>query len=145
MVSELADISLGDAWLKEIQEHDNQGASIVISRSELGEEILHQTQKLEEIYLEAIPHEKAIESQQGALARKKQGVGSRLRFLRCLGKSKPAYDQIFSWSITGLIGAALIFFNAMISKVRTGQKIIKSIPENILKRYCFYIFKLTKR
>ena len=41
-VCELADISFGDAWLPELS-NDKIGTSLVISRSETGEEVLRNT------------------------------------------------------------------------------------------------------
>ena len=141
LTSELADISLGDAWLKEVKEKDNMGTSIIIARSSQGKEILTSMKQDDEISLREIPYEKVIESQQGILARKKRGVGARIKLLKILFKPTPKYDQEFKPSLSGYAGAILIYSNAMMSKAKFGQKILEIIPIKFLKKYHGYILK----
>ena len=133
--AELADISLGDAWLKEVIEKDDTGTSLIIVRSSMAEELLSLVREDGEITLEAIPHEKVIEAQQGILARKKIGVGARIKVLKILHKPIPQYDQEFNSSFSGYFGATLSIFNAFISRTIFGQKLLKCVPKRILKVY----------
>ncbi len=140
LTSELSDISLGDAWLKEIKERDNIGTSIIISRSEFGEKVLANIVS-KEISLKEISYYKVIEAQRGILKRKKIGVGSRLGLFKFLFKPIPKYDQKFKASFKCYIGAILILVNALISKTKLGIKILKFIPLKFLKKYCSYVFR----
>jgi len=145
LTSELADISLGDAWLREVRETDNIGTSVIIVRSSKGVEVLASMKRDNEISLRAISYKKVIESQQGVLARKKVGVGARMKLLRFLSKPVPEYDQEFSSSLSGYIGASLILFNSIISKTKFGQKLLEIIPTKFLKKYCDYVFKYSTK
>lgn len=60
--SELADISFGDAWLPEFKD-DKIGRSIIISRTQKGEEILQRAKKEKVIQLNPISSKKIISSQ----------------------------------------------------------------------------------
>lgn len=144
LTSELADISLGDAWLKEIREKDDRGTSIIIVRSEFGEKVLADTVQSKEISLKEIPYYKVIEAQRGILKRKKIGVGSRLGLFKFLFKPIPKYDQTFKTSLKCYIGAILVFVNAMISRTKLGVKILKFISPKLLEKYCGYVFRYSE-
>ena len=145
LTSELADISLGDAWLKEVQEKDKIGTSIIITRSKLAEGILHDMADAGETSLQEIPFEKVIESQRGGLERKKFGTGSRSKFFGFLFKPVPEYTQKFQSSLWGCMGALFVFFNAMLSRLNTGQGLLRFIPQRLLKKYRVFIFKFSKK
>ena len=144
LTSELADISLGDAWLREIQQKDKTGTSLIITRSELAEELLNNMDEAKEVFLQKISHEKVIESQRGILKRKKTGIGSRIKFFRLLFKPVPEYKKEFYSSFCGFFGAFLVFFNAAVSKTTIGQKLLGIIPHSFLRRYRYYVFKLSQ-
>ncbi len=143
--SELADISLGDAWLRELRSKDNKGTSMIVVRSELGERILKTMKQDKEITLIEIPYKKVIESQKGILGRKKIGIGSRIKFIKFLFKHVPQYDQVFKASFKGYIGAVLMYFNSMLSKTKLGRIILKNLPVKYLKRYCGFLYKYAEK
>lgn len=62
-LAELADLSLGDAWIPDIQKIDGNGTSLIISRSDISETILHKYLSKHLINLERISEEKALKSQ----------------------------------------------------------------------------------
>jgi len=66
--AELADISVGDAWLPELISKDKIGTSIVITRSTLGDGILNEAANEGYLMIQRIPHKKTI--QQAAIFRK---------------------------------------------------------------------------
>jgi len=68
--SELADISFGDAWLPEFK-NDKIGRSIIISRSQQGQDILQMAKKEKIIELEPVSSKKVIFSQIAGLYLKK--------------------------------------------------------------------------
>ncbi len=76
--AELADISVGDAWLADLISKERLGISTVITRTPLGEEILRRAANKNYLVLHEIPHKKAI---QQAAVFKKQLFGLWLRTL----------------------------------------------------------------
>jgi len=143
LTSELADISLGDAWLSEIQAKDSQGTSVVITRSDFAEQVLAQARKDNFLSLEKINFEKVIESQKGILKRKKLNIGSRIKILKSFLLPVPQLDQEFKYNFVGLAGGLLIFINALFSKSRLVQEFLERCSEDSLKIYSYLIFKLT--
>jgi len=90
--AELADISCGDAWLPEIQNKDNVGTSIIISRTASSEKLIEDAMKKGKISLEVIDSGKVIESQKQAINFKKRGLKSRMVILKMFGKKIPYYE-----------------------------------------------------
>lgn len=84
VVTELADISLGDAWLKPYIE-DGQGTSLVITRSPLADTILQEGLQHKELVLEDISPETMRSSQQGSYNHRHQGLYVRLKEARRKG------------------------------------------------------------
>jgi hypothetical protein len=131
--------------LKEILDKDKTGTSIMLTRSELAEELLNNMVKANEVFLQEISQDKVIESQRGILKRKKIGVGSRIKFFRLFFKPVPEYKKEFRSSFFGFFGAFLLFFNAAVSKTYIGQKLLGIVPHSFLARYRYYVFKLSQR
>lgn len=71
LFAELADVSLGDAWLKNIMDKDNQGSSIIISRTKFVEEILKEMKNNNHLDLFNISKKEVKESQRLIMIRKK--------------------------------------------------------------------------
>jgi len=137
--SELADISLGDAWLREVTEQDKLGTSIIIVRSLIASKVLSDMETKGYIALTEVPINKVVESQKGILARKKDHLGSRIRLFELFAKPVPYYDQKFTSTIVGYIGAILIYLNAYVSKTVWGQRFLYYIPLTVLKAYSVFI------
>jgi len=78
-VSELADISFGDAWLPEFRS-DKKGTSVFISRTIRGQRLLEKIKKDGAIKMTLISDKKIILSQLISIYLKKKAVGAR-RFL----------------------------------------------------------------
>lgn len=66
-LSEFADLSFGDAWLKEIVSKDNIGTSICICRTAKGEELIKEALRDKKIYLKEINAKRVVESQKFVL------------------------------------------------------------------------------
>lgn len=79
--AELADISFGDAWLPELQ-HDKLGTSIIVSRNEVGEQLLHDAALRGRVVLEKASPRDVVRSQIGSLYRKKKEIGAHIRLFR---------------------------------------------------------------
>ncbi|MHA1272451.1 MAG: Coenzyme F420 hydrogenase/dehydrogenase, beta subunit C-terminal domain [Promethearchaeota archaeon] len=92
--SELADLSFGDAWLPEIIKEDNIGTSIVISRTDLGENLLKMGVMEKKINIKEISHKKVFQSQKGYSYIKKVNIYSRLKLHGLFFKTKYPDKQI---------------------------------------------------
>ena len=78
VATELADLSLGDAWLAPYIT-DGRGTNVIISRTSLADNILKEGVQAGEIHLEEISKEKAIYSQQGSFKHRRDGLNYRIQ------------------------------------------------------------------
>jgi coenzyme F420 hydrogenase subunit beta len=69
---ELSDISFGDAWLPHFMKSDKVGTSLCISRTDLGDKLLHAALSAGKISLNAISEKEVVESQAKLLCFKKK-------------------------------------------------------------------------
>jgi coenzyme F420 hydrogenase subunit beta len=116
--AELADLSFGDAWLPEFL-NDNFGTSIVISRTQIGEDLLLRAKSKDSVFLNVINALKVAKSQ-GMMRFKKNGLGVRVRMFKLSGKEIPLYRAKISNS--GFIDyprSCIIFVNQYLSSRRS--------------------------
>lgn len=78
VVAELADISLGDAWL-EPYIRDGKGTNLVITRSLMAHRIIQEGVRKGEIYVEPISLDRLIMSQRGNFNHRHRGLPFRIR------------------------------------------------------------------
>lgn len=84
VVTELADISLGDAWLEPYSK-DGRGTSVIITRSPLAESIIQEGMKKSELVIEAISADTMRASQQGSYNHRHEGLYVRVNEARKKG------------------------------------------------------------
>ncbi len=89
-VAELADISLGDAWLPEFRS-DEVGRSLIVFRTKLGQDVLEKARQFKALYVEQVDVEKVLQSQRVNLKFKKHDLAQRLSLLHMVGKSIPRF------------------------------------------------------
>lgn len=89
---ELSDISFGDIWLPEYRS-DQIGTSVVISRTEIGNDTLDQMKSANKIDLYEIEREKVVKSQINALKLKKNYSNAHISLRKVLRKKVPNYNQ----------------------------------------------------
>lgn len=101
--AELADISLGDAWLPEFRS-DKTGMSVVVCRTTSGQALLAKAAQAGVIRLKQVDAGKVWQSQQANLKFKKADLAHRLSLLRMLGRATPRFTpqpsgkmSLFSW------------------------------------------------
>ncbi|MGB9623135.1 MAG: Coenzyme F420 hydrogenase/dehydrogenase, beta subunit C-terminal domain, partial [Candidatus Bathyarchaeia archaeon] len=97
--AELADISLGDAWLPEFM-NDKIGKSIIVTRTEKAEQLLSLMKNEGLINVEHIPPEKVKQSQQINIRFKKDDLPPRLSLLASRGLKIPRFNNIKDTRIT---------------------------------------------
>lgn len=88
VTTELADISLGDAWLEPYVK-DGKGTNIVITRSTIAEKIIKEGIESAKIYLEEFPLDRLISSQQGSYNHRHTGLPYRINRARNMGQLIP--------------------------------------------------------
>lgn len=88
VTTELADISLGDAWLKPYNQ-DGSGHNVIVSRNALAEQILQEGQESCELELESLPQEQFLASQQGSFNHRHDGMGTRVAMAERAGATVP--------------------------------------------------------
>jgi coenzyme F420 hydrogenase subunit beta len=141
--NELADLSFGDAWLKEILKKDKIGTSVVISRSEAGEEILKKAELKGKITLNKINYEKVIESQWTSLFFKKICLSSRMRILRSFGREMPKYHGVKqNVKCVMHIVSLLQLFDAFFSNRRIGIFALKYTPFQLMRMWSAFLYYL---
>lgn len=84
VVTELADISLGDAWIEPYSK-DGRGTSVIITRSPLAELIVQEGMQKSEIVIELISPDTMRASQQGSYNHRHEGLHIRLKEARKKG------------------------------------------------------------
>jgi len=77
MTSELADISLGDAWIAPYNS-DPKGTSIIVTRSQLASELIREGLAVNELVLDEITEDQVELSQKGNITHRRRGLAHRL-------------------------------------------------------------------
>ncbi|MBU2974889.1 Coenzyme F420 hydrogenase/dehydrogenase, beta subunit C-terminal domain [Zobellia sp. B3R18] len=88
VTSELADVSLGDAWL-EPYVNDGNGTSIIITRSLLADQIVKEGMVNDELFMEDLSVADIVKSQSGSFNHRHKGLGYRLKKRERQGKLSP--------------------------------------------------------
>lgn len=90
MSARLADISLMDAWLPEVKARDTVGTSILVCRTERGEDICRRAKLKSIVDLQELPRDDAIRSQ-GRARMANKDLMAHARFGKLYGMSMPDY------------------------------------------------------
>ncbi len=91
--NEYTDISGGDAWAPAYEER-GKGFSMLISRSEQGDQLLQEMVRENRLKLTPIPEKEAIEMHSHGYDLKKRGTFIRLRFRKWFGMKNPDYGYL---------------------------------------------------
>lgn len=95
VTSELADISLGDAWL-EPYSRDGEGHNVIVARTPLANTILNHGLQKGELQLENLPLEMFLASQQGSFNHRHDGMATRIALThKAAGKVPPKRHDKF--------------------------------------------------
>jgi len=134
--NELADISLGDAWLPELK-HERIGESIVVVRTSKGEEFLSKASSSGVISLRPIECEQVKRSQAGPLKFKKDDLGTRLSMIESRGMNIPDFDRERNSSRTfsSFIRNFFAFFNIQAPKSGILKALLTCTPIPIFRLY----------
>lgn len=78
VTTELADLSLGDAWL-EPYTTDGRGTSVLVTRSNLAEDVIKAGMTCGELVIDELPQERFLASQQGSFNHRHDGLAYRIK------------------------------------------------------------------
>jgi coenzyme F420 hydrogenase subunit beta len=136
--NELADISLGDAWIPELK-GETKGESVVVVRTKKGEEILNSALSAGVITLKPIRCQIVKNSQAVPLKFKKNDIGVRLAMIESAGQKTPVFNlKVFSQSSCSIFSFArslFVFFNVRVSESKISEKLLSRVPFPILRLY----------
>ena len=144
--AELADISLGDAWLPELR-HDRAGRSIIVTRSKIAEDLLSSMISTKAISAVAVDPAKVKQTQGLNLKYKKDHFGARLSVLRLLGNQTPRFNAPAdmrahaAWSPIGFARAFYPYLNSQLSSNRHVVSLLSHVPFPLFRLY-FGVFKV---
>lgn len=135
--NEFTDISGGDAWAP-VYEERGKGFSLVISRSQIGQDILDKMLKDGVIHLQSIAVDDAITMHSHGYDLKKRGTFIRMKFRRLLGLEVPNYG----YQIKGF-AASRFFMEFLIDIIflLAGTKLFRYVIEQIPPRQIGFIFE----
>lgn len=78
VTTELADISLGDAWLPPYNK-DGKGTNVIVTRSTIADKLIQDGIKNGELTIETLPLERFLASQQGSFNHRHTGLSVRIK------------------------------------------------------------------
>ena len=81
VTTELADISLGDAWLSPYNQ-DGKGNNVIVTRSVLAEKLMVEGTKENKLSLEQLSLNRFLSSQQGSFNHRHEGLSMRLNYAK---------------------------------------------------------------
>jgi len=136
LTNELADISLGDAWLPELKS-EKSGKSVIITRTKIAEKILSLMRSAKVISIRRVDPEKVKQSQAMELKFKKDDLKARLSILKLLGKGIPDFnpEPSFRTSSVAPLRAFFHFFNIWVSSNRHLRSLLINTPFPLFRLY----------
>lgn len=129
--NELADISVGDAWLPELI--GSEGWSIIISRTDEGEELLRKAEDQSVIKISNIKKDQVIESQKFALLYKKIINPALINMFNSINVEMPKYVSSYVEKAS-FIDYLLAILSCIIAKF-TNRHFILNLPRYCLNKY----------
>lgn len=130
--NELTDISVGDAWHPRY-EAQGGGFSVVVARSETGEQILTSMQRAGLLSLEETSLEEALSMHGHMLDFKKRGAFIRIAWRRALGKPAPDFGYHpkyipFSRKVVEVVISAIFALGG----TRLARRVVEFVPLGVL-------------
>ena len=129
-ICELADISFGDAWLPELSD-DKIGKSIIVSKSEIGEQLLQAMKLKNKIELNETSVKKVIQSQAEMLHFKKKNLNAWNK----LFKAVPKNDNVLESDAVDHLIALSPHLNTRISSNSFLRKLLRHTPSKLIQMH----------
>lgn len=142
--NELADLSIGDAWLPQFDRSiDREGRSVVIVRTDIGRRLLERARTNRKIELVSLDQNAVVFSQRSSLNFKKKALGTRAHFLNSLGKlvpqtnPSPPTDGVMSY-----LSTFFLYLNICLSSNSRLRFLLRYVPFALLKTYFKFLCAL---
>jgi len=134
--NELADVSVGDAWLHEFK-NDKIGRSILIARTKQGQDLLDFMCREKTIFLEPVTVHKVLRSQQSNVKFKKNDFAIRMAMLESSGMKTPIFSlsESHSNSFLSFLRNLFVIANVKASENNFFKRLLVGIPFPIFKLY----------
>jgi coenzyme F420 hydrogenase subunit beta len=130
-LSELADISFGDAWLSELS-GDKIGKSIIVSRTNIGEQFLQEAMSKNIVELESVTADDVKLSQLDIIHLKKKCLIARLNIFR----SRPLFNaNLLNPDFIDYLLSLFLYFNHLISQNHALRMLLEHTPRKLLTLY----------
>jgi len=133
--NELSDISFGDAWLDPIRNPDDRGTSLIVSRTEKGEELLKAAESKGVIKIDEIPCQEVIKAQKRSINFKKRNLALRLSLVRIMTNEVPIYrnvHQLNTFDYISKIRTLLLFIRCLLMSNKVTRIFITPILMHLL-------------
>lgn len=139
--NELADVSVGDAWLRELK-HQGRGESIIVVRTRFSEDLLAQLRLEGRIAVSQLSVGKVKESQDFSINFKKNHFVIRLRLFARLGHSVPVITDACPTSAgyAALLDGLLSYLSYRVSLNKRLRSLLVHAPLPLFRLY-FGLFK----
>jgi coenzyme F420 hydrogenase subunit beta len=134
--NELADISLGDAWLPEFRK-EKMGKSILLTRTQVADKILMMMKKAGKISIMTINHSRFIQSQKLPLKFKKTDINFRISLFHSFGINSPniKLGTREKKSFLTVMRSFFVYFNIKLSSIKLVRKIMVHVPFPLFRLY----------
>ncbi len=134
--AELADIAFGDAWLPELKK-EKVGESVVIARTEVGNNLLALARSKGVIKIKTLASEKVEQSQFINLVFKKNDLGARLFLRRLVGKATPRFkiEPVVNMAPVVFLRSFFIYFNIWASSKKSIRSLLVRFPFPLFRVY----------
>lgn len=130
--NELTDLSVGDAWHPRL-EAQRGGFSVVLARSERGEQLLHAMHAQGKVALAAIGLNEALVMHGHMLDFKKRGSFIRIQWRQALGLPVPDYGYAPAHIPLTRYGVELVISTIFaVGRTRLARRVVEKIPITIL-------------
>ena len=141
-ICELSDVSFADAWIPDLMKDNNVGISLIISRSEISEEVLKKANLKEKIKLKKVDENVVMQSQ--SLYAVKKRLKARIKILRIFGKKIPVYHQdLLNSSLADYLHAISFYLRVCFLSKRYFWSFI-DLYRFLLEKASYYKSKLLK-
>jgi coenzyme F420 hydrogenase subunit beta len=135
-LAELADISLGDAWLPEFRS-DRIGKSILVTRTQYANNLLTKLQADGKISLSPSSQEKVKHSQAVNLRFKKDDFSTRIALIEAFNRKTPTFVPHISkhFSIMAVLRGFFIFMSIKLSLNHSVMRVLSRFPFPLFRLY----------
>ncbi|TET63416.1 4Fe-4S dicluster domain-containing protein [Candidatus Bathyarchaeota archaeon] len=138
LLNDFSDISFGDMWTDHAPPAPKKGATLAISRTEKGEELLKAAASKASITLEQISPQQVFEAQDRSISFKSGNLAIRCALIRLVSKESPNFRNIVSPENSGFdyvstIKTLLLFSRCLLMSNLATRSIINHFLVHLLK------------